>query len=142
MKGRNSTVSKGKQHMKTRKIVKTKIDNTVLIEQLQNGRCILARGVDMPVKYCWQLEEPTLTDEQQKALNEYHNIIDNISDWKIVVNDLMINSNKKWYKVKYEIASDIVVYYDHIETIYHFTFNICELTKDGYFKPQWLVQGF
>lgn len=25
---------------------------------------------------------------------------------------------------------------DVIETIYHFTFDVCELTKDGYFKIQ------
>lgn len=128
--------------MKTRKIVKTRISNEVIIEQLQNGRCSLARGIDIPYQYCWQLEAPTLTDEQQKALNEYHNIIDNISEWKIVANDLMIKSNKKWYKVKYEIVSEIEVYYDEIETIYHFTFDICELTKDGYFKIQWHVQEF
>ncbi len=59
--------------MKTRKIVKTRINNEVIIEQLQNGRCTLARG---------------------------------------------------------------------IETIYHFTFDVCELTKDGYFKIQWHVQEF
>lgn len=128
--------------MKTRKIVKTKINNEVIIEQLQNGRCTLARGIDLPHKYCWLLEEPTLTAEQQKALDEYHNIIDNISEWKLVVNDLMIKSNKKWYKVKYEIVAAINVNDTEIETTYHFAFNICELTKDGYFKPQWLVQEF
>lgn len=128
--------------MKTRKIVKTRINTEVIIEQLQNGRCILARGIDIPYQYCWQLEPPTLTDEQQNALNEYHNIIDNISEWKIVANDLMIKSNKKWYKVKYEIATVIDVYYDEIETIYHFTFDMCELTKDNDFKIQWHVQEF
>lgn len=128
--------------MKTRKIVKTRISNEVLIEQLQNGRCTLARGIDIPFQYCWQLEEPSYTVEQQKALEEYHNIIDNISEWKIVVNDIMIKSNKKWYKVKFEVVSDVDVYYDEIETVYHFTFDICELTKDGYFKPQWHVQEF
>lgn len=49
--------------MKTRKIVKTRINTEVIIEQLQNGRCILARGIDIPYQYCWQLEPPTLTDE-------------------------------------------------------------------------------
>ena len=34
--------------MKTRKIVKTRISNEVIIEQLQNGRCVLARGIDIP----------------------------------------------------------------------------------------------
>ena len=98
--------------MKTRKITKTTISNDVIIEQLQNGRCVLARGID------------------------------NISEWKLVVNDIMIKSNRKWYKVKYEIATETNVYYDGIETIYHFTFDICELTKDGYFKIQWHVQEY
>lgn len=128
--------------MKRRKIVKTRISNEVIIEQLQNGCCTLARGIDIPYQYCWYLDEPTLSAEQQKALNEYHNIIDNISEYKLVVNDLMIKSNKKWYKVKYEIATEIKVYYDEIETIYHFTFDVCELTNDGYFKIQWHVQEF
>lgn len=66
--------------MKTRKITKTTISNDVIIEQLQNGRCVLARGIDIPYQCAWQLEEPTLTDEQQKALEEYHNIINNISE--------------------------------------------------------------
>lgn len=128
--------------MKTRKIVKTRINTEVIIKQLQNGRCTLARGIDIPYPYCWQLEEPTLTAEQQEVLNEYHNIIDNISEWKLVANDLMIKSNKKWYKVKYEITTDIDVYDDEIETTYHFTFDIYELTKDNYFKIQWHVQEF
>lgn len=128
--------------MKTRKITKTRISSDVIIEQLQNGCCTLARGIDIPHWYCWYLEEPSLTAEQQKALDEYHNIIDYISEWKLVVNDLMIKSNKKWYKVKYEIATETKVYYDEIETIYHFTFDVCELTKDGYFKIQWHVQEF
>lgn len=129
--------------MKTRKIVKTRINNEVIIEQLQNGRCTLARGIDIPFIAS---SKPSLTAEQQKALDEYHNIIDNIidniSEWKLVVNDLMIKSNKKWYKVKYEIVAAINVNNTEIETTYHFAFNICELTKDGYFKPQWLVQEF
>lgn len=128
--------------MKTRKITKTTISNDVIIEQLQNGRCVLARGIDIPNQYCWQLEEPTLSVEQQKALDEYHDIIDNISEWKLVVNDIMIKSNKKWYKVKYDITTETNVYYDCIETIYHFAFDICELTKDGCFKIQWYVQEF
>ena len=57
--------------MKTRKITKTTISNDVIIEQLQNGRCLLARGIDIPYQYCWQLEESTLSVEQQKALEEY-----------------------------------------------------------------------
>lgn len=34
--------------MKTRKITKTTISNDVIIEQLQNGCCTLARGIDIP----------------------------------------------------------------------------------------------
>ena len=142
MKGSINNDAKGKQHMKTRKILKVRISNEAIIEQLQNGRCTLARGIDIPYAYGWQLEDPARTDEQQKALNEYHSIIDNISEWKMITNDLMIKSNKKWYKVKYEIVTDIEVYYDEFETVFHLTFDIYEQTKDGGFICQWYVQGF
>ena len=141
MKGSINNDAKGKQHMKTRKILKVRISNEAIIEQLQNGRCTLARGIDIPYAYCWQLEDPARTEEQQKALNEYHSIIDNISEWKMITNDLMIKSNKKWYKVKYEIVTDIEVYYDEFETVFHLTFDIYEQTKDSGFICQWHVQG-
>lgn len=43
---------------------------------------------------------------------------------------------------KTTISNDVIIEQQKALEEYHFTFDICELTKDGYFKIQWHVQEF
>lgn len=121
--------------MKSAALITTRISNDVIFEQLKNSRCTFARERYIPLPNAWEVNQH-LDEDLIKLVNEYNEIVSNITEFKHVTNAFMFKSNGHWYKLDVRIVNKIEMLYNEFEVIYYFYYDIYECTDKGY-SYQW-----